>query len=167
MQLLPNSDIWKYYERGAWVVVTTNTQTRKDGTAIMGAGLAQQAALRFPDLPARYGLYLQEQDPNNEGHPEHPYLVEDHRLILFPTKRDWRAPSPLDLIRGNLLIFRDLWREFVDDRFNRCVNEGPYVAWPPLGCGHGGRDWTLEIEPLMVKHLPSDRHAVVLPPGFK
>jgi len=141
-----HGDIWHYYERGAWAVIPTNTCVRADGTAVMGAGLAKQAAERFPELPALYGEWL------NGGTNDGPVFFDEGRLILFPTKRNWRNPSDLDLIEANL---------------SRLAEElsaaSCHVVFPLLGCGLGGLDWEREVRPLMERYLVSDRYAVVVP----
>ena len=42
------SDIWKV--KADWICVTTNGKIRADGRAVMGAGIAKDAKIRFPDI---------------------------------------------------------------------------------------------------------------------
>lgn len=165
---IAHGDIWKYHEKGAWAVITTNTQTKRTGEAVMGRGIALQASQRFPDLALRYGAYLLDPDPQAPP-PDLPWLVPEHRLVLFPTKIDWRDPSKLELIKENLAFFtQELWRAWVDAALDRPVNSGPYVAFPPLGCGNGGLDWTTQVRPLMEQYLGhSDRYVAVIPDGWE
>lgn len=163
-------DIWDYHRRGAFVVVPTNTCTRADGTAVMGAGLAKQAAERFPQLPEAYGFVLCEIDPltgeeatPEEWHnPELPWIYEPERLVLFPTKCEWRKGSMLKLIHQNLESFTQQWGSFNAEQM-RAARKGPFVAWPMLGCGLGGLNWETEVRPLMERYLQCERFAVVLP----
>ena len=48
-------NIWKAYENGDWVAITTNCVVNKNHHAIMGAGIAKQAKDRFPQLPKLLG----------------------------------------------------------------------------------------------------------------
>jgi hypothetical protein len=58
VELPAGTDIWALHDSGFWVVVPTNTCKKKDGSAVMGAGLARDAALRYHDLAATYGESL-------------------------------------------------------------------------------------------------------------
>lgn len=58
MSATTTANVWDVHAAGGWVVIPTNQQTRTDGTAVMGAGLAKDAAERFPALPGAYGLAL-------------------------------------------------------------------------------------------------------------
>jgi hypothetical protein len=111
-------DIWTFHENGFSVVIPTNTTTRRDGTAVMGAGLAKQAADRFPGLPAAYGKWLQ------GSHPEVPFAAPN-RLFCIPTKRDWRRPSEMGLIESGV--------DWLCQHYGR-----ERVALPLLGAGLGG-----------------------------
>lgn len=51
-------DLWDYSARGEWIAITTNGITKANGQAVMGAGLAKQAATRYPDLPSWLGQRL-------------------------------------------------------------------------------------------------------------
>jgi hypothetical protein len=44
-------NIWDYYDKGHWIVITTNGIVNKNGEAIMGRGVALEAAKKFKDLP--------------------------------------------------------------------------------------------------------------------
>lgn len=61
-------------------------------------------------------------------------------IINFPTKGHWRARSQLSDIEAGL---RDLV-QVVDELGVESI------ALPPLGCGHGGLDWTV-VRPLIVQ----------------
>ena len=58
VELPAGTDIWALHDSGFWVVVPTNTCKKKGGSAVMGAGLARDAALRYHDLAATYGESL-------------------------------------------------------------------------------------------------------------
>ena len=65
------------------------------------------------------------------------------RVLCFPTKRHWKDPSDLDLIRKGLQTFVSEYR-----RFNI-----KSITFPKLGCGLGGLDWEKEVKPLMHRYL--------------
>ena len=53
-----NGDIWNVEPKDAWIVVPTNVGWKRDGSNVMGAGLAKQARLKFKQLPYDYGKWL-------------------------------------------------------------------------------------------------------------
>lgn len=135
-------DLWSYHGLGFYVVIPTNTQHSR-GRAHMGAGLAKQAAERFPGIPAYYAALLA-RDASFA-------VVAAERLILLPTKIHWRDRSTLALVETGL---HHLKRAQAEYRLER-------VALPRLGCGLGGLDWR-EVRPLVERYL-GDAFTVVTP----
>lgn len=140
-----NGDLWTVHAEGAWIAITTNGMTRRDGTAVMGAGLAKQAAVRFPALPGLLGSHLQQSGNHLATWPA-------FRLITFPTKHDWRAPSDMALIERSA-------RELVQYVRLRAL---PTIYLPRPGCGLGQLDWET-VRPLLTR-LFDDRFVIVHPP---
>lgn len=108
---------------------------------VMGKGIAQAFKKRFPDMFSDYARRCQ----LNQVKPGEPYLYTDvlgTSIINFPTKKHWRSPSRLaDVIQG-LDIFIAKYKEWGIES----------VAFPPLGCGNGGLNWTI-VGPLMYQKL--------------
>lgn len=128
------ANIWDKHPAN-WVCVTTNGVCRKDGTAVMGAGIAKQAANRFPDLPAKLGGYLRQ-------YGNRLFVFREYKLVSFPTKHDWKSQSDLNLIGESC-------RQLVAaiDKFG--IKE---IYLPRPGCRNGGLAWgdvRLAIEPLL------------------
>lgn len=123
VELPAGTDVWQLHAAGFYVLIPTNTCRKNDGTAVMGAGLALAAAQRFPDLPLRYGRALA------NGRPR--IVVDDHRLLLAPTKTDWRRPATMPLVIELL------------DSAARWATAHPQsaLALPSPGCGRGGLPW--------------------------
>lgn len=50
-------NLWDFYrtESDCFIVIPTNGVLKSNGEAVMGAGLAKQAAQRFPTLPQLLG----------------------------------------------------------------------------------------------------------------
>lgn len=140
-------DLWDLWARGMAVVIPTNTTRKANGEAIMGAGLAKQAQDRMPDLPRVYGDHL--------SRGEVRVVLEALRIILPPTKQDWRKPAHLPLIEEGLrwMVGHERLRQL-----------GWEVAVPPLGCGLGNLRWDDQVRPLMERYL-DERFVVVLPGG--
>lgn len=143
----PTKDIWDF---PGWKVIPTNLQTRRDGTAVMGAGLAKQAALQYPDLPRLYGEQLR---GLTDQIPDLPMVCQSQQLILFPTKDHWRDNSDLELIDYGLAWLRDpmgIWQS----------QGGLYI--PKLGCGLGRLSWRDQVRPL-VEHYLGDLEGIYYP----
>jgi hypothetical protein len=123
VQMPAGTDAWALHDLGCWLVVPTNTCRRRNGQAVMGAGLAGDAARRYPDLPGRYGNALRNGNTR--------IIVHDHRLLLAPTKNDWRHPARMPLVH-ELLTAAAAWC---------AVNPYETLVVPAPGCGLGGLAW--------------------------
>jgi len=108
---------------------------------VMGKGVALEFKKRFPDMVEDYeGRCLR-----GEVRLGEPYLYRREsppHILNFPTKGHWRAVSRLkDIVAG----LRHLERH--------CVEWGiTSLAVPPLGCGHGGLEWSV-VGPTLYNHL--------------
>jgi len=132
-------DIWKYWDAGEWVCVTTNGIIKNDGTAVMGKGIAKQAADKFPGLPKQLAWKL-------DRFGNHVYAFLPYRIFTFPTKHDWRDPSKMELILRSCAELRQM--------------SAGKVYLPRPGCSNGGLDWN-EVRPLVHAALPEDWFVLV------
>lgn len=138
-------DLWDYHSKGWWVVVTTNIGWKSNGENVMGAGVAKQAATRFPELPLWYGELCMK-------FREHIgiCLYNEGRLIMLPTKPldvrnphlSWKGGSSLLLIEQQL---PELYSVVQDEAIKRVA-----LSYP--GCGNGGLD-VAQVKPLLNKYL--------------
>lgn len=127
-------------------VFNVNTQTIVNTVncmGVMGAGLALEFKLRFPQMYADYvkrcrrgeitvgkvSLYQEENLPN---------------IINFPTKDNWKYPSNLAWIESGL-------RDFIDKYQKWGITS---IAFPKLGCDRGGLQWS-QVNSVMEKYLTS------------
>ena len=122
--VMSGPDLWPAHtaSKDAYGVIPTNVMLRADGTAVMGAGLAKQAADRFPGLEARYGAFLAEAKANGTTTT---MVDEASRLVLVATKDDWRNPSSIGQVKTALDELSQL-----DEK----------LLIPALGTGKGGVD---------------------------
>lgn len=154
LPIFKRGDLWDYHKRKCWVVVTTNIGWKTDGTNVMGAGVAKEAARRFPALPSWYG-YLCKKYKDDVGI----CLYNPGGLILLPTKKlnkakphlSWQADSDLDLIEQSL---QQLVACVDDERIKQVV-----MGYP--GCGNGGLQ-RAQAKPLLKQYL--DNRFIVLRP---
>ena len=91
-------DLWAG-PANAWRVVPTNRMTRRDGSAVMGAGIALQAAKRFPGLPRAYGVALR-------GGCMGLWAYAPGHVLRLPTKHDWRDNADIGLVARGLCALR-------------------------------------------------------------
>lgn len=116
------------------IVNTVNT------VGVMGKGIALEYKKRYPEMFVRYHDLCK----SNQLDIGKLYLWKksDKWVLLFPTKKHWRNPSKLEYIEQGLIKFVDNWDKLGADS----------IAFPRLGCGNGGLDWTV-VKPLMEKYL--------------
>ena len=136
-------NIWDY----PVIVITTNGSVRKDGKAVMGRGIALQAAERYPILPLLLGESLRKY--GNQVFTRSMYLHGEHIIYTFPVKHQWHEKASLDLIRQSA------------EQLAQRVEEVGYseVALVRPGCGNGGLLWE-QVKPIIAPIL-DDRFVVV------
>jgi hypothetical protein len=150
-------DIWSFLPTH-YVVITTNQgwKERSGGAvAVMGKGLAKDAADRYPELPKLYGEWCR------SGKHDELYWYEKAPLILFPVKplnrswpeMSWRGRASLDLIRASC------------GRLAREARSGPFgarpVALPLVGCGAGALE-AAEVRPILDVFFGGDGNFVLV-----
>lgn len=144
------ADMWDLHSQGNWVVVPTNCMITK-GSAVMGGGIALDAAEKFPNLPKEYAESLLISQIEF-------YYDNDIRVILLPTKVDWRNPSSLSLIELGVLHLTRLVKT-KPSWFASCK-----IVVPAIGCGLGGLDWETQVKPVLKPLYDDPEHFIVLDP---
>lgn len=125
------------FNAGAKCIVNTiNT------VGVMGAGLALEFALRYPEMLSDYQKKCSEKqlvvgkvDYFNYG---------DITILNFPTKWHFKYPSKIEWIDKGLQDFVATYRQ-------KGITS---IAFPRLGCSNGGLSWQ-QVQPLMEKYLGS------------
>lgn len=109
---------------------------------VMGAGIAYEFRLRYPDMYNRYvqickakkldigSLWL--------------FKAEDKWILNFPTKYDWRFESKVEYLERGLQKFIDTYKD----------KEIISIAFPVLGASNGGIPEAVSLE-IMRKYLSS------------
>lgn len=133
-------NIWDYSGRSI-IAITTNGSLTKDGRAVLGRGVARQAALRFPCLTENLGRQM-------AAHGNHVFKL-DHGLVSFPVEETaWSQPD-LQIIANSAQELAAL-----------TTAEGwQLVVVPRPGCGGGGLLWR-DVKPLLEKTL-DDRFLLI------
>lgn len=134
------------------LVNTVNT------VGVMGKGIALQFKKAYPEMMAAYERACRsgELQPGRMHVYDFGRMFNPRYIINFPTKRHWRGKSKLADIRAGL-------DALVNELEQRGIRS---VAIPPLGCGHGGLQWS-EVLPLIKKALEgvSDVETLVYAPA--
>lgn len=138
-------NIWDLSDEQGVKAITTNSVVTDAGKLIMGAGIAKQAAARYPDLPKLLGDMV-------TTYGNIPFYVEEHNIITFPSKYDWKASSPLRLIEQSAKLLLMRMKEHGIE----------HVFLPRPGCSNGGRDWKKEVKPILAPILPDTVTVVYL-----
>lgn len=114
------------------LVNTVNT------VGVMGKGIALQFRRAYPDMFATYQREAKDgQLALGRMSVWHTEALNGPKYVInFPTKAHWRAASKLSDIDDGLVDLVQVVRELGIRS----------IAVPPLGCGHGGLDWS-EVEP--------------------
>ncbi len=116
----------------------------------MGAGLALEFKLRFPEMFADY----QRKVENMSLVPGtlHYFLDKSGCMIInFPTKKHFRNHSRLEWIEQGLQYFVASYERWNIDS----------IAFPTLGTGYGGLQWQI-VRPLMERYLQNLNLEVVI-----
>ena len=108
------------------IVNTVNT------VGVMGAGIAYEFKLRFPEMFTKYKYYCD----NNQIHIGNLWIYkltkndnENYKYILnFPTKEHWKYPTKIEYLEKGLQKFIDTYKK----------KEILSIAFPLLGANNGG-----------------------------
>lgn len=125
---------------------------------VMGAGLAAQFKVRYPEMFREYVTVCQQ----NRLRPGmvHVWLtgVDEPRYVInVPTKRHWRKPSR----------FADVAESVEALRVQVGLRRIRSVAVPALGCGLGGLEWPVVRELVEATFKDEPVRVYLYAPGFK
>lgn len=128
------------------ICITTNGIIKNNGNAVMGAGIAKACADKFPRSPKNLAEGLKK-----NGNVVQIISPTIYGLILsFPTKKHWRDPSDIELIKKSCYQLM----EFIDE------NKLTRVLLPKPGCSNGKLEWS-EVEPV-ISEILDNRVAVMI-----
>jgi len=141
-------NLWNEYIHGYDAVCcTTNMCVKKDGSLVMGAGIAKQFADRFPILPKTWGHatckinngYLKSGLIVTKYYEENNFIID---IVSFPTKYNWKDKSSLRLIEKSaeqlcMISYALNWSR---------------ILLPKPGCSNGGLKWK-EVSQILSKIL--------------
>ena len=134
-------DIWKYYNQGYWITITTNGFVKNNGECVMGRGIALQAKTKFPELPLMIGQAIHQ-------YKNKPLVLPNHRLITFPVKHNWFEKADLELIEQSCKLLMVEVERLI--RTKQLYKEILLMTKP--GCHNGKLEWK-DVEPILDKHF--------------
>lgn len=143
-----SGNLWELVGPNDALVITTNGDVRKNGTAVMGRGIALQATQHDPTVADRLGAFL-------KAFGNQLFVIHKNPVwISFPVKHHWNEPADLELIRQSA---KDL-PKFIT-MLNYIYVHIDKIYLPRPGCGNGRRKWE-EVKPIIEPYL-DDRFIVV------
>lgn len=134
------------------ICITTNGVLRKDGRAVMGRGVALDAAKRFEFIANDLGVYLRKYGNRvfNMGKRRDNMNGRYVNVITFPTKHDWHDKSDIELIKISAMQLVALADKF---KFRT-------IYLPRPGCANGGLNWEQLVKPI-IEPILDDRFVIV------
>lgn len=147
-----NADLWTTLADAK--CITTNGFVKKNGEAVMGAGVAKQAKSRYPSLPKHFGSLLKEKGNHvmiigTEVARESDVLHRAFDYVAFPVKHNWWEKADIDLIERSA---------------NELVSLTNFMGWrevllPRPGCNNGKLNW-IDVKKV-IEPILDDRFMVV------
>lgn len=155
-------DIWdlaKETQGSVGICITTNGYVRKDGKAVMGRGIAKEAAERYPWLPRTLAEHIRYRGNGVAvwGADYDPDTDKSTHIISFPVKpvfgpngqMGWQAKAELNIIKASAIELMDIPKWLVPKT----------ILLPRPGCGNGGLKWE-DVKPV-IEPILDDRVTVV------
>lgn len=133
MRNVLGKNLWDLHSQGKYITITTNGFVKRDGSCVMGAGIAEQAKTKFVELPRQLGKAIQQ-------HGNNVFRWDEYRLFTFPVKHVWWEKADLELIRRSLVQLAVLSTDLDE------------IGVVQVGCGNGKLNWS-DVKPLMEKYL--------------
>ena len=124
------SNIWN--SDASYICVTTNGIVKRDGTLVMGAGIAKQARDHFPGIDKALGDGVK-----TFGNTPMMFMTvgEGPNIISLPTKHHWKDKSDLELIVKSVA------------HIAKTMRSTDTIALTRPGCALGGLDWESMVKP--------------------
>ena len=143
-------DIWKLYESGAAICITTNGTVNVRGEIVMGRGTALDAKKRIPKLPLELAKRLSIIKNGKIYRKNLLMWFKEYNLFTFPVKHNWWEKADIDLIRKSAIE--------LDGMMDLLGLE--QVVLPRPGCGNGQLDWEKDVKPIL-KDILDNRVLVI------
>ena len=142
--ILEKGNMWDSFGKGIFMI-TTNPIIKRDGSVVMGRGIALEAKTKFPELPYKFGDRLKE----NKAVPFVDYIAhfDNTPIWYFMVKSHWNYPADLKIIENSV---KDLIECIVQENNTLRFD----LNFPGIGNGKLCRD---DVLPLL-QNLPDNVH---------
>lgn len=147
------ADFWEVWINYDFVCIPTNGCVKKDGCAVMGAGLAKEARERWPGIDLALGTNIKVFGIGVTAIHWLEIGAKEIDIYAFPTKYHWKEKSSLELIEKSA-------KELVEKVEGFIVDGGWKVLLPRPGTGYGRLSWEKEVKPILAPIL-DDRVTVI------
>jgi len=146
-EIIGNAFSNPYLEEVDAICITTNVTTKRNGKAVMGAGIAKDAKSRFHGIDEDLGKIIREKGSavrpirNETFHIGK--ITKEIPIICFPVKFEWWEQADVKLIESSIKKLIEL------------VNEMGWkkVILPRPGVGSGKLDWERSVKPILEQYL--------------
>jgi len=133
------------------ICFTSNGIIKKDGSLVMGAGVAKAFRNTFVNIDSVAGELVEK----NGNICQIVYRLANLSIVAFPTKHHWRNPSDIELIKKSAdelitLANKNNWKQ---------------IYLPAPGVNNGGLSWDNDVKPLLIKKLDDRFIITFLPKG--
>ena len=137
---------WKVIDEYDALCITTNGVIKKNGCAVMGAGIAKECSNLFPSVPRVLGNLM-----SKHGNRVMKLGEVNGRtsLLSFPTKHNWWEIADIDLIEKSCKELVELADKFGYKK----------ILLPRPGCGNGKLKWN-DVKVVLEKYL-DDRFYII------
>lgn len=127
--------------------VTTNGIIKKDGNAVMGAGIAKIINSYYPETSIVLGKYLSNKISSDFKFIHFLGKYNNNRILSFQTKYHWKDDSDIDLIKMSC-------KELLMAYEKKYLNHNYNIYLPMPGCSNGNLEISFvknNIEPILNK----------------
>ena len=125
------------------ICITTNGFIKKDGTAVMGAGVAKIARDSFDGISSDLAHLIKLNGNKVQIIRWMGYNKGEIAMIAFPTKHNFWEKSDIKLIEKSARQLKEM-TDFHDWR---------KVILPRPGCSNGKLSWIVDVKPVIEKIL--------------
>lgn len=135
-------DLWRTAPGVTGLCITSNGTVKRDGSCVMGRGIALQVKQRVPGFDSTLGERIL-----LKGNHVHLFKYTVTKFFSFPVKHNWYEVADIELIKRSCKELMAL------------LEPSDIVLLPRPGCGNGKLRWD-DVRPAIAPLL-DDRVAVV------
>jgi len=171
-------NLWNAIGRSDAVVITTNGCVRRDGRAVMGAGVAFQARRKFYNIDKDLGTLIKNQGSKVQiirkekgtsvvSFPVKPIIANPEQVLPRLKKPGNHIPYMTGLLSDKIPGWAAMAEtSIIEESCKQLVilaNEMDWkrVALPWPGCGNGELNYNTTVRPILLKYLNDKKFYVI------